>query len=93
MAEKAGVPLVYDQKASGEKDELYEIMENVAKFFEANLESNKEAQNYLNKRGISPETRKAFRLGWAPEGWQNTHDYFKKKGFNDAKLEKAGLIK
>ena len=93
LAEKAGVPLVYDQKASGEKDELYEIMENVAKFFEANLESNKEAQNYLNKRGISPETRKAFRLGWAPEGWQNTHDYFKKKGFNDAKLEKAGLIK
>ena len=37
LAEKAGVQLVFDQKADSERDRLFAIMEEAAKYFEAQL--------------------------------------------------------
>lgn len=93
LAERAGVQLTYDQKADGEKDRLFQIMEDATKYFEAMYEKSKEAQEYVKSRGISDETRKHFRIGWAPEGWQNLLDYLRAKKYPDALIEKAGLIK
>jgi len=93
LAERAGVQLTYDQKADGEKDRLFQVMEDAAKYFEAMYEKSKEAQEYVKSRGITDETRKAFRIGLAPEGWQNLADYLRAKKYPDALIEKAGLIK
>jgi DNA primase len=93
LAEKAGVPLVVDQRADSERDRLFQITEEAAKFFEANYDRSTEAKKYICGRGVSPETRVAFRIGWAPEGWKNLFTYLKGKGWNEAFIEKAGLIK
>ncbi|MFA6601315.1 MAG: CHC2 zinc finger domain-containing protein [Candidatus Paceibacterota bacterium] len=93
LAEKAGVPLVVDQKADSEKDKLFAIMEEASKYFEDQYGRSKEAQDYIKGRGISPETRVTFRIGWAPEGWRNLLEYLKKKGWSEIFIEKAGLIK
>jgi DNA primase len=93
LAEKAGVPLVVDQKADSDKDRLFKIMEEAAGYFEDQFEKSKEAKDYLKSRGIDPGTRAAFRIGWAPEGWKNLFAYLKGKGWNDAMIEKAGLAK
>ncbi len=97
LADRAGVQLTFDNKADGERDRLFQVMEAAAQFFEAQLEavtpSAKEAREYLKKRGITDKTRTEFRIGWAPEGWSNLHIVLKKKGFNDVILEKAGLVK
>ncbi len=93
LAEKAGVTLTFDRKADGERDRLYQVMEEAAKFFEAQLAGSKEAREYVAGRGITDETRAEFRIGWAPEGWQNLQTYLKGKGFPDALMEKAGLTK
>jgi DNA primase len=93
LAERAGVALVFDQKADSEKDRLFDIAEQAALFFEGEYSKSKEAQDYLNSRGINEATRKDFRIGWVPEGWKNLYSYLRKKGYNDSIIEKAGLAK
>ncbi len=93
LAEKAGVQLTNNKKADGERDRLFQVMETATQYFEAQLKVSKEASAYVKKRGITDTTRSEFRIGWAPEGWSNLHMFLKKKGFDDAILEKAGLIK
>ena len=123
LAEKAGVRLVFDQKADSERDRLFAIMEDSAKYFEAQLsagatkettrpsatsashptageasnkpanQSVREALEYVKKRGMADKTRAEFRIGFAPEGWRNLYDYLHGKGYADAVIEKAGLIK
>jgi len=93
LAERAGVQLVVNEKADGERDRLYQVMEEAAKYFEAQFSNSKEAKDYIKGRGITDETRTLFRIGWAPEGWRNLSTYLKGKGFSETLIEKAGLIK
>jgi len=93
LAERSGVPLVFGGEVDNEKDKLFSLMELTATYFEEQFAKSKEAQDYVKSRGIQPATREAFRIGWAPDGWMNLHDYLMKKGWADALLEKAGLIK
>ncbi len=93
LADKAGVPLIMDQKEESERDQLFRIMEDAAKYFEDQYSKSEDAEQYVKGRGIKDETRSVFRIGWAPEGWTNLSDYLKKKGWNQSVMEKAGLIK
>ena len=93
LAEKAGVQLVYEKKNDGEKDFLFEIMEEATRYFEQQLAGNNHAKEYIKKRGITDETKHSFRIGWAPEGWQNLHEHLRNKGWKDNIIELAGLIK
>src|SRR3954469_10934281 len=47
LADKAGVPLVYDQKADSERDRLFQIMEEAAKYFEEQAARSAEAKEYI----------------------------------------------
>ncbi len=93
LAERAGVKLVANDRTNDERDKLFEIMEEATKYFENEYVKSKEAQAYVESRGIKDETRKSFRISWAPLGWNNVHNYLKGKGYSDILLEKAGLIK
>lgn len=93
LAEKAGVPLSIDRKADGERDVLFQVMEEATKFFENQYIQAKPAQEYVKSRGLSNETQKVFRIGWAPDGWKNILTCLKSKGWNEMVIEKAGLIK
>ncbi len=97
LAERTGVPLEkYNPKdgvASGEKEKLLEVMEEAAKFFENNLNENKEALEYLGSRGLEDKTIKDFRVGFARDDWRELYNYLKNKNFTDLEIEKAGLAK
>jgi DNA primase len=93
LAERAGVPLVYDQKADSERDRQFQLMELATAYFEDQFNKSKEAQEYVKSRGISDASRKGFRIGWAPDGWRNLSTYLKGKGWSDSMMEKVGLVK
>ena len=93
LAEKAGVKLVVDQKNDNERDQYFKITEQVAVYFEDQYKKSKPVQDYIKSRGINPESRESFRIGWAPEGWQNLLNYLKTKGWSEGIIEKAGFIK
>ena len=50
------------------------------------------ARDYLHGRGITRETIKRFRLGWAPEGWDALKKHLTDKGFDPEVAEEAGLL-
>lgn len=93
LAERAGVTLAFDKKADGERDNMLSAMVEASRYFEDQYDKSSEAKQYIKSRGISDETRKLFKIGFAPEGWQNLHDFLKRKGYGEAILEKVGLIK
>jgi DNA primase len=50
------------------------------------------AREYLAKRAVSSEAVSLFRLGYAPEAWDDTVNWARSKGHDLATVEKAGLI-
>ncbi|HCY26578.1 TPA: DNA primase, partial [Candidatus Nomurabacteria bacterium] len=94
LAERAGVPLVYDKNENKKDKEIYyEIMESATIFFEANFKENKEARSYLILRGINDESIKNFRIGFAKDSWRSLSTYLIDKGYKKSDLEIVGLIK
>lgn len=97
LAEKTGVTL---EKASsknfvrkGEKEILIDIHEDVTEFYQQNLwsETGKQTLEYLHGRGLKDETIKQFRLGLAPDSYDQTHLYLLKKGYTFGQILQAGL--
>lgn len=78
LADRAGVTIRRDDPGSaGRRDRrkrLLEALESAASWYHERLLSHPEAgraREYLRSRGYDGETVRAFRLGWAPEGWDS----------------------
>lgn len=96
LAEKAGVELSNRPEAlktRGEKDELLQALEAATLFFENELEKNLTARKYILSRGLSEESVKKWRLGYAPHEWRALYSHMRELGFKKEVLIKAGLVK
>ena len=77
------------------KAKLYEVNETAAEYFHRILTSQREGEEgrrYLAQRGISEETIREHRLGFAPASWDSLVLYFQKKGVPLNLAETVGLI-
>lgn len=74
-----------------ERGLVKELNDLAASWFEGELQKSEETLLYLEKRGISEETRKKFRFGYAPEGREGFISYAAKKGYSPKQLVTAGL--
>ncbi len=94
LAERAGVELVRNTGPSRtEKDEVRSLLELAAEFFEKNMGANRDALKYLESRGISKESIKKWRIGYALDEWRGLYSHFLSLGYSKDSLVKAGLIK
>lgn len=94
LAAKAGVEVVKENKDTRDKRErLYDICEQACRFYETKLEEHTEALDYLRKRALTDPTRRQFRIGFAPDGWETLRTFMVEKGYTDRELEEAGLTK
>jgi DNA primase len=100
LADRAKIPLEMDQNPAAQqsrhiKDQLLQIHDQIAQRWQNCLASEAAGQlarDYLTKRGVSAEAIKLFRLGAAPESWDDTVNWAKGKGYDLAVMEQAGLI-
>ena len=100
LAERAKIPLEFDSNPAAQesrhlKDQLLQIHDQIAQRWQntlANEAAGQLARDYLKKRGVSEEAIKLFRLGAAPEVWDDTVNWAKSKNYDLALVEKAGLI-
>src|SRR3977135_2603538 len=98
VAEKAGVPLpvqVDDSRFEARKresDQVIELNQWAMSWWEDQLNSQappaQAAREYLDQRGITEETRKTFRLGFAPDSWDALSTHLRQKGATKETLEK-----
>jgi len=97
LAQKAGVELTKeDPKMRSERQRLFLCLESATIFFQRTLYENpqyKAVVEYLTGRGLTKETIKEWRIGYAPDAWQLLSDYLKSKRFSEQDLVKVGLIK
>jgi len=94
LADKAGIELEYKQgENKTEKDQVYNTLESATLFFENSLASNPEALKYLKSRGLSDESIKIWRLGYAKASWRELYTHLKAIGHKEEFILKAGLIK
>lgn len=99
LAEKAGVELQEYKsdkpRATGDvKDQLYKVYEAATAFFERqlrNTEEGKKVIEYLHRRGLTDESIQKWRIGFAPDSFEETYTYLLKKGFTKKLLVSAGL--
>ena len=79
FAEFDASPFDYEQSFEqpvAQDGNLYDLLENVAQFYEKQLPQSQAAQKYFRHRGLSAETVQYWRLGYAPEDWQHLEKAF-----------------
>ncbi len=100
LADRAKIPLEMDnnpgaQEARHIKDQLLQIHDQLTTRWQsclANEAAGQLARDYLAKRGVSEEGIRLFRIGAAPDAWDDTVNWATSKGFDLTVVEKAGLI-
>ena len=101
VAEKSGVPLpklIDDSRFEArrnEADAVIELNKWALEWWEQQLESSGEARiarDYLTRREITDETRKTFRMGYAPDSWDALSIHLRQKGATQDQIERSGLV-
>lgn len=106
VAEKAGVPLPQMERDNQqqqrweaerrEADAVIKLNERALEWWEAQLAGDtaeaRQAREYVQGRGISEETRRVFRLGYAPNSWDGLLSLLQKSGATHAEIERSGLV-
>jgi DNA primase len=94
LAKRAGVELQSTSpELQTERKRMYEICELSCRFFEKQMENEKGklAKEYLSKRGISEESIKKWRIGWAPDVFGALVNFLSNKGYKKSEILKAGV--
>lgn len=94
LAERAGVQLELRPPGPADRlrERLYALHEAATNYFAAALGRAPEVLNYLASRGLTPETIKSWRLGFASPaaGWHGLYDHLR-ANFTDAEVAQSGL--
>jgi len=96
LAEKTGVKLPeYGNYKKEPTDRLFEANNSTSQIYEHELwkDENKSVLQYLRKRGMTVETIKLFRLGFAPSAGDIVAKELTQLGFTEDELTKAGVAK
>jgi len=94
LANKVGIRIIEKNiKQNKEYENIFKILEVSTKWFENNLFYNDQCKNYLNKRSISMDTIKKFRIGFSYNAKSSLYDHLKKNNFSDKDIFKSNVIK
>ncbi len=80
----------------GQREQLYRLNELAADYFHTLLLSAPQAEKarvYLQKRGIDARSVEAFKLGYAPAGWDSLLRHGSERGVQPQLLAEVGLVK
>jgi DNA primase len=100
LAERYGVELQREEEDPKEaekrrrRDRLLELLSRTASYYERYLWESEEAgraREYLLGRGLSEESLRAFRVGYAPSAWDRVLLASRRGGFSEAELYATGL--
>lgn len=104
LAERAGVEIREDRgdrtdadRHRREREDLYSVSQAAASYFETELRSHPLASfavDELARRGIAikDDVVQAFRIGYAPHGWDGLANFLRSQGFSPVTAEAVGLL-
>jgi DNA primase len=98
LAREAGIALPAPTPEERRKNEsektLHDVCEAACAWFEKQLlaPAGSVARDYVEKRGLKPETLRQFRMGFAPDERTALFSHLQQLGFSQALQAEAGLI-
>ena len=97
LADRANIHIETEPGQPQKKDDrafIYNMHEIACRVFERQLDdaSGKAAKDYLLDRGLTEETLKAFRVGFAPDRWDAVTLEVMKLGLSQDILSRSGLL-
>lgn len=102
LARKCGVEVPedrdYDRGANQLRDQIFSVNNQAAQYYHEQLLNDASpaavrARDYLKNRGVTLETVKNFRLGFALDSWDSLIRHMQDRNVTLRVLEQAGLIK
>ncbi len=100
LAGEAGVELPKEaprtpeaQAQNDTRERLYLLVEEAARYFQSCLRASagRNALSYLERRGLSDETIRGFRLGYAPDGGNDLKQHLLNEGFTEREVVLSGM--
>lgn len=100
LADRAGIRIEMEEgpgqrEERAVRDQLRELHEQIAQRWQQALATDaggQGARDYLAKRGVAEDAIQLFRLGFAPEAWDDTVNWARGRGWELRLVEQAGLI-
>jgi DNA primase len=102
LAARAGVPIVEERSGQDERRQyqerstLLKLHADAAEWFHENLikrEIGGRARDYLKNRGIKSDVAKSWKLGYAPDNWNELSEWASKQGYRRQQILASGLVK
>jgi len=95
LSERAGVKINFNNNSYSKQDNnILKILDTATKWFENNLSSeNNECTKYLEKRQLSKETVKSFKLGYSFSSQGSLYQHLKDLSFQDKEILKSNVVK
>ena len=83
------------RRKAGSRERLFEINAKVCEFFRRNLKNNPDGNvaRYLESRGLPQEFIDKFKIGAAPDAWDEVVKYCRAHGYRDDELVAAGVAR
>ncbi|MGL4715767.1 MAG: DNA primase, partial [Aeromonas sp.] len=99
LASIQGMQVVREQSIGGPANsqpaiskDLFELMNQIARFYESNLKSAPHAVEYLKGRGLTGEVVKRFNIGYAPSDWDQVRRRFGASRDHEQLLISGGML-
>lgn len=93
LAKEYGISLEGAFGGSRDKEELYEINRQAARFYYRALRQHSNpGYTYMKNRGISEEILNRFGIGYADDRWDSLYTFLKEKGFSEDRMLELGLV-
>lgn len=83
------------QRTYIDRKDLYQLMTDITVFYQQQLRQHNNSQqviNYLKGRGLSGQTVKHFKIGYAPDGWDEVRKRFAVSHELEQQLIDAGML-
>ncbi|HRZ30083.1 MAG TPA: DNA primase [Candidatus Paceibacterota bacterium] len=92
LAERAGVELEPLTRVPKIDNRFPALLDEATNFYFKQLVGKPEALAYLYERGLSKETIKTWRLGFAPDTWRSLSEYLLGRGYREDEMLKTGVV-
>ena len=103
LAEQLSLEVPREETGSGnsqpapyiDRKDLYQLMADITIFYQQQLRTHKNSKKvieYLKGRGLSGETVKQFKIGYAPEGWDEVRKRFSISNELEKQLIDIGML-
>ncbi|MGB5445597.1 MAG: DNA primase [Psychromonas sp.] len=103
LAEQLSIEVPREESGSGktqqtayvDRKDLYQLMADIAVFYQQQLRTHKNSKqviDYLKGRGLSGQTVKDFKIGYAPDGWDEVRKHFAVSSDLEKQLIEAGML-